>query len=84
MPADTGRIRLHCTNARCSVVKVEVLVLRDGTPWTQDRDDVSALEKIIPRRRGTRLGGGIEIHSLDDFRVTPEEVLARRVSGPLP
>jgi hypothetical protein len=84
VPADTGRIRLRCTNARCDVSEVEVLVLRDNTPWTRDRDDVSALEAIIPRREGTRLGGGIEIHRPGDFRFTPEEVLARRVSEPLP
>ena len=86
-PADTagdnGRIRLRCTNARCSVIDVEVLIIRDGTPWTQGRGDVSGLEEIIPRREGTT-AGGVTFYTPADFRFTAEEKLARRVSGPMP
>jgi hypothetical protein len=80
---DTGRLRLRCTNAVCSVAEVEVLVLRDNTPWTRDRADVRALEAIIPRRDGTRVGDGV-VYSMSRLRFTDEEVLERRVSGPLP
>ena len=34
---DTGRLRLGCTNDACSIGAVEVLVVRDNTPWTHDR-----------------------------------------------
>lgn len=80
---DTGRIRLRCNNPRCDVIDAEVLAIRDGTPWTQGRGDVSGFEEIIPRREGTK-SGGITFYSPADFRFTDDEVLARRVSGPMP
>lgn len=85
VPADTGRLRLRCTNPRCSVSEVEVLVMRDGTGWTQERADVKALDAIVPRRPGTRVAG-IEIFSVSDLREPPEGVdeLALRLSGPVP
>lgn len=81
---DTGRLRLRCTNAACGVAEMEVLVMRDGTPWTQSRDDVRALNAIIPRRGGTSVGEEIVIYRVSDLRFTPEEVLAGRLSGPFP
>ncbi len=65
--------------------------MRDGTPWTQDRDDVGALGKLIPQRGGTRVGG-VTIYSVSisvsvsvsDLDFTDDEVLAARVSGPIP
>lgn len=80
---DTGRIRLRCNNTDCDVIDVEALVLNDGTPWTQGRDDVEGLEKIIPRGEGTK-SGGVTFYTSADFRFTDEEILARRVSGPMP
>jgi len=81
--SDTGRISLECSNAGCDVVGMEVLVMRDGTPWTQDRDDIAALGDLIPRRAGTKVGG-ITIYSVSDLDFTDDEVLAARVSGPMP
>jgi hypothetical protein len=80
---DTGRVRLRCNNTDCDVIDVEVLVLGDGTPWTQGRGDVEGLEKIIPRGEGTK-SGGVTFYTSADFRFTDEEILARRVSGPMP
>lgn len=63
---DTGRIFLGCSNPDCDVIGMEVLVMRDGTPWTHDRDDISSLEGLVPRRGGTQVGGitalGPEVH----------------------
>lgn len=82
--ADTGRIRLHCSNARCDVTDVEVLVKRDGTPWTQERADICALDAIVPLPGG-EVVGELTVYTVSDLRrVDPEEVLARRVSGPMP
>jgi hypothetical protein len=80
---DTGRIRLRCNNIDCNVIDVEVLVLNDGTPWNQGRGDVAGLDKIVPRREGTE-AGGVTFYSPADLRFTDEEILARRVSGPMP
>lgn len=80
---DTGRIRLRCSNANCDVIDVEVLVLRDGTPWTQDRRDVEGLTRVLPRGEGVSVYG-FTTYTLDDFDYTDEEILAARVSGPMP
>lgn len=82
--ADTGRIRLHCNNARCDVIDVEVLVKRDGTPWTQERADICALDAIVPRPGGTVVGELTVYTARELRRVDPDEVLARRVSGSMP
>jgi hypothetical protein len=65
VPADTERLRLHCTNPRCSVSEVEVIVTRDGTSWTRNRPDVKALDAIVPRRRRPWRPDRPEIVSLD-------------------
>ncbi|SPM41934.1 predicted protein [Mycobacterium numidiamassiliense] len=80
---DTGRIRLRCNNSHCNVIDVEVLVVRDGTPWTEGRGDVHGLEKIVPRREGTQVGGAT-FYTPAALRFTAEEILVRRVSGPMP
>lgn len=80
---DTGRLRLCCNNAACGVADVEVLVLRDNTPWTRERADVRALEAIIPRRGGTEVGD-VVVYTFRELRFTDEEILERRVWGPLP
>lgn len=80
---DTGRIRLRCNNSHCDVIDVEVLVVRDGTPWTQGRDDIHGLDKIVPRREGTQVGG-ITLYTPAALRFTAEEILAHRISGLVP
>lgn len=80
---DTGRLRLGCTNHACSIGDVEILVMRDNTPWTHDRADVRALDAIVPRR-GEEQVAGMTIYKPSELRFTPEEVLEGRVSGPLP
>lgn len=84
VPGDTGRLRMRCSNPRCHVREVEVLVVRDGTPWTADRDDNHDLEQLVPRGPGTKVGTGT-VYSIDDYRrFTDEDTLERRVSGPMP
>ena len=48
--ADTGRIRLRCTNSLCAVQVVEVLIYRDGTGLCGERPDVKGLDDIKPTR----------------------------------
>jgi hypothetical protein len=79
---DTGRLRLGCTHDACSIGDVEILVVRDGTPWTQSRADVRALDAIVPRGGGEQVGD-IRVYRPRELRPTDEEVLEHRVSGPL-
>lgn len=89
-PVDAGRMRLHCTNPRCSVVDVDVLVTRDGTGWPQDRQDVKALNAIDPNLAGFHGDGaddvaGIRIVPVSELHNAPEDLeLQLRVSGPAP
>lgn len=44
--SDIGRLTLYCRNPRCAAGTAIVLVGRDGTPATQEREDVTALREI--------------------------------------
>lgn len=48
--ADNGRLRVHCTNARCAMREAEVLIMRDGTTGPQSRQDVKALRGLFVSR----------------------------------
>jgi len=48
--ADTGRLRVHWTNARCAVREAEVLVTRDGTMGPESRQDVKAIRALFVSR----------------------------------
>lgn len=69
---DCGRIRWCCTNAQCDVQEVELIVMRDGTPRTVDRPDVSKLRDI---------DAGPEPTSSTSWTGTPEPRV-RRFAGP--
>lgn len=84
--ADTGRVRLRCTNTGCAVITVEVLVLRDGTGYASHRADVGALRALKPPRRSAgRTTGPLKIIPVvDPHPPTDQTVMDRRRSGPLP
>jgi len=84
--ADSGRLRLRCTNTACAVIDVEVLVMRDGTGYAGFREDVEALRSLRPpRRRVGRTTGPIEIVPVvDPDPPSDQTVMDRRRSGPLP
>ncbi|OBC19347.1 hypothetical protein A5786_17030 [Gordonia sp. 852002-50816_SCH5313054-a] len=44
--SDIGRLTLYCRNPRCAADTAIALVGRDGTPATQNREDVTALREI--------------------------------------
>ena len=88
--ADEGRVRLHCTNTRCRVREVEVLVMRDGTGWPAERPDVKALRALFPTRADQLAShlpaGEPAIFPVSDFHEPAQGVdpLAMRISGPIP
>lgn len=91
--ADTGRIRLRCTNSLCAVQVFEVLVCRDGTGLCGQRLDVKGLHDIKPTRardllRAHERDGGRGFFALPvrDYYTYPDGVdpLQTRISGPAP
>lgn len=77
---DRGRVQLYCDNPQCDVREVELIVMRDGTPRTLVRPDVSKLREID---EGPELRLSASSTGTPGLRVRripgPDEKLARRL-----
>lgn len=88
--ADDARMLLHCSNSRCQVREVEVVLMRDEVRSLRERPDVEALNALFVSR-ADRLAadlppGALPIFPVRDFVEPAEGIdpLAMRMSSPVP
>ncbi|OLT79659.1 hypothetical protein BKG58_19715 [Mycobacteroides abscessus subsp. abscessus] len=88
--ADTGRMRIHCRNARCSMKEAEALLKRDGYGFQSDRAVMKALAALFISRADQLSAdlppGAFRAFPVSDWATPADGVdpLQMRISGPVP